>query len=223
MRSKEEAIAGLREMILNGVYPPQSRLPSERKAAQQLEVSRSTLRSAMATLEADGEIWRHVGRGTFVGKRPSETKDVFTLPADMTNPSEVMEVRLILEPDMTDLAAHRATTADIAFMKQCLDKGKAAKDTATYEMWDGALHRAIAEASRNTLLLSLFNAGNAVRDHAIWGQLKEATLNDKRRRRYSTQHENIVGAIERRDAGECRRLMREHLESVRDDMLDRRP
>lgn len=221
MRSKESVINDLRDMICNGPYPPQSRLPSERELAECLEVSRSTLRTAIATLEAEGELWRHVGRGTFVGKRPSETKEVFTLPADMTNPSEVMEVRLILEPDMADLAAHRATTADIAFMRQCLSKGNAAKDTATYEMWDGALHRAIAEASGNTLLLALFNAVNAVRDHAIWGQLKEATLNDKRRRRYSTQHENIVSVIEQRDAGECKRLMREHLEAVRDDMLGR--
>lgn len=175
----------------------------------------------MAVLEADGKVWRHVGRGTFVGRRPAEPKEVFTLPADMTNPAEVMEVRLILEPHLADLAAHRATAEDLAFMEQCLVKGEAARETATYEMWDSALHRAIAEATRNTLLIALFNAVNAVRDHTIWGQLKQATLTDQRRRRYSTQHENIVDAIGRRDAVDCQRLMREHLEAVRDDMLNR--
>jgi len=187
--------------------------------ATKLRVARSTLRTALAELEANGDIWRHVGKGTFVGKRPTEEREVFTLPADMTNPFEVMEVRLILEPRIADLAAHRATVSDIAFMKQCLEKGEAARDTETYEMWDGALHRAIAEASRNTLLLALFNAVNAIRDHTVWGELKEATLNESRRRRYSTQHQNLVLAIERRDAVECQRLMREHLTAVRDDML----
>lgn len=217
------AVSDLRNLIRSGLYAPQSRLPSERSMATKLRVSRSTLRTALAALEADGDVWRHVGKGTFVGKRPTEEREVFTLPADMTNPSEVMEVRLILEPHIADLAAHRATVADIAFMKQCLEKGNVAKDTATYEMWDGALHRAIAEASRNTLLLALFNAVNAIRNHAVWGELKEATLNEPRRRRYSTQHQNLVLAIERRDAVECKRLMREHLTAVRDDMLGQNP
>ncbi len=174
----------------------------------------------MGTLEAEGEIWRHVGKGTFVGKRPPDSKEVFPLPADLTNPTEVMEVRIILEPQIAELAARRATISDISFMKQCLEKGEAAKDTATYEIWDGALHRAIAEAARNTLLFALFNAVNAIREHAVWGELKEATLNDQRRRRYSMQHKNLVRAIERRDAVDCQRLMREHLKAVHDDMLN---
>lgn len=221
MRSKETVVDDLRARIRNGPFPPGARLPAERDLAMNLGVSRSTLRGALAVLEAEGEVWRHVGRGTFVGRRPSEATEVFTLPADMTSPAEVMEVRLIIEPRVAELAAHRASAADIAFMRQCLDKGEAARDTASYEMWDGALHRVIAEAARNTLLLALFNAVNAVRDHAIWGQLKEATLTPQRRRRYSTQHENLVTAIERRDAVDCQRLMREHLEAVRDDMLSR--
>lgn len=220
MSSKNATVDELRNLIRTSQFPPQSKLPSERDLAARLRVSRSTLRSAMGALEAEGEVWRHVGKGTFVGKRPPEGREVFPLPADLTNPTEVMEVRLILEPQIADMAARRATINDISFMKQCLEKGEAAKDTATYEMWDGALHRAIAEAARNTLLLALFNAVNAIREHAVWGQLKEATLNDQRRRRYSMQHKNLVRAIERRDAVDCQRLMREHLAAVRDDMLN---
>ena len=222
MASKTTTLANLKNLINSGHFAQQSQLPPERILASQLQVSRSTLRDALANLEADGKVWRHVGRGTFVGKCPPEDIEVFPMPADLTNPAEVMEVRLILEPQIAELAARRAAIADIAFMKQCLEKGDAARDTATYEMWDGALHRAIAEASRNTLLLALFNAVNAIRKHAVWGKLKEATLNDHRRRRYSMQHQNLVNAIERRDAVDCQRLMREHLRSVRDDMLDRR-
>lgn len=222
MTSREKAIIALRNLIVAGQYAPQSKLPPERGLAAQLEISRSTLRAVLAAMEAKGELWRHVGRGTFVGKRPPDGQEIFPLPADMTNPAEVMEVRLILEPQIADLAAHRATVAEITFMKQCLEKGEAARDTATYEMWDGALHRAIAEASGNSLLLALFNAVNAIREHAVWGKLKEATLTDQRRRRYSIQHKNLVRAIERRDAVDCKRLMREHLSAVRDDMLNRR-
>ncbi len=221
MSSKELAVSELHRLIRNGHYAPQSQLPSERSLAEQLQISRSTLRKALATLESEGELWRHVGRGTFVGKCPAVESEVFPLPADLTNPSEVMEVRLILEPEIAVLAAHRATKTDITFMRQCLVKGDAARDTATFEMWDGALHRVIAEAARNTLLLALFQAVNAVRGHAIWGELKEATLTKQRRKRYVVQHYNMVNAIERRDAVDSQRLTREHLKAVRDDMLNK--
>jgi len=222
MKTRETATIALEKLIESGQYPPQSKLAPERQLAAQLQMSRSTIRAALAALESQGKVWRHVGRGTFVGKRPPEREETFPLPADMTNPSEVMEVRLIIEPQIADLAAHRATVADFAFMKQCLDKGEAARDTATYEMWDGALHRAIAEAAGNSLLLALFTAVNAIREHAVWGKLKEETLTDQRRRRYSIQHRNLVRALEQRDAVDSRRLMREHLSAVRDDMLNRR-
>ncbi|MEH6525395.1 MAG: FCD domain-containing protein [Sneathiella sp.] len=222
VKTRESATIALENFIESGHYAPQSKLAPERELAALLQISRSTLRAALATLEAKGKVWRHVGRGTFVGKRPPEGKETFPLPADMTNPAEVMEVRLIIEPQIADLAAQRSTAADIAFMKQCLDKGEAARDTATYEMWDGALHRAIAEAAGNSLLLALFTAVNTIREHAVWGKLKEATLTDQRRRRYSIQHRSLVRAIEQRDAVDCMRLMREHLTAVRDDMLNRR-
>ncbi|MEH6547959.1 MAG: GntR family transcriptional regulator, partial [Sneathiella sp.] len=164
VKTRESATTALENFIESGHYAPQSKLAPERELAAQLQISRSTLRAALAVLEAQGKVWRHVGRGTFVGKRPPEGKETFPLPADMTNPAEVMEVRLIIEPQIADLAAHRATAADIAFMKQCLDKGEAARDTATYEMWDGALHRAIAEAAGNSLLLALFTAVNTIRE-----------------------------------------------------------
>lgn len=222
MAAKSSVLAALKEMISSGHFLPKSRLPPERILAGQLGVSRTTLRSALAILEADGEIWRHVGQGTFVGKHQPEDTKIFPIPASLINPAEVMETRLVLEPQIADLAAHRATADEIAFMKQCLTKGSAARDTATYEIWDSALHRAIAQASRNTLLFSLFKAVDEVRQYAVWGKLKEKTLNDQRKRRYSMQHKELVSALERRDAVESHRIMRDHLRVVRDDMLLRR-
>jgi len=57
-------------LLISGRYPAQSRLPPERELAVLLGVSRSGLREGLEILEAEGRIWRHVGKGTFVGPRP---------------------------------------------------------------------------------------------------------------------------------------------------------
>ena len=221
MSATDSALSRLRAYIRNGPYPPQSRLPAERELSSSLNISRSTLRNALAMLEADGEIWRHVGQGTFVGKRREHEGELLSLPADLSNPSDVMEVRLMIEPGSCALAAHRATTSDFEFMQHCLRKSEAAKDTDTFEMWDSSLHRTITESSRNALLLAVFNAVDSVRKQKIWGQLKEATLNPERKRSYMRQHSLLVSAICGRNANEAEQLMRTHLIAVRDDMLNR--
>ena len=86
-----------------------ARLPPERQLAEELGVSRGTLRHALADLEAEGLIWRHVGRGTFIGNRPVDTVQDLSEVTRRTNPAGVMEARLSLEPELARLAALHAT------------------------------------------------------------------------------------------------------------------
>ena len=200
-------------------YPAQSRLPPERDIAAEMGVSRSSLRKALAVLEAEGRIWRHVGRGTFVGARPSLDAPALARLTNRTHPEEVMEVRLLLEPRIAALAARRASPSDIAEMECCVEKSETATSVATFESWDGAFHRALAEAAHNALLLGLFDAVNTVRQEEIWGRLKEASLTDTRQRLYIEQHADCLTAIRDRNAARAERCMIEHLETVRDNMF----
>jgi len=59
----ENALRQMRSMIDDGRFGDQSRLPPERELAAELRVGRSTLRKALEILEAEGQIWRHVGQG----------------------------------------------------------------------------------------------------------------------------------------------------------------
>lgn len=209
----------LRGSLTSGRFPDQGRLPAERALAEEFGVSRSTLRAALGILEAEGKIWRHVGRGTFVGERPSVDAPALSALVNRTHPEEVMEVRLVLEPRIAALAARRATAADIAVMDRCIRKAETATDVATFELWDGAFHRAIASAAHNTLLLALFDAVNAIRQEAIWGRLKEASLTGQRQRLYNAQHAACVAAIRDRSASDADRHMVAHLEAVRENMF----
>ena len=195
-------------------FEPQSKLPAERSLCHELGVTRTELRKALASLEVGGKIWRHVGRGTFMGTRPIGKMDELALLSKVTNPAEVMQARLLMEPGLARIAAIHATRENIERMKFCTMRKNKAEDLVTYEHWDWAFHEAIAEATHNTLLLTLFNALNTIREAVDWGQLRRLTLTPPRRTKSHDQHEVIIAAIASRDMDEAETAMRDHLTSV---------
>src|SRR5262249_47388564 len=149
MRRRDRAVNKLAGLLQGTDYPPNSRLPPERELSVMLSLSRSALREGLEVLEAEGRIWRHVGQGTFVGTRPAPEPATLSLISARTSPSEVLETRLLVEPLLARLAALRASEAEIAQMQRLLEKSEAARDAKTWELWDGRLHRAVAEAAHN--------------------------------------------------------------------------
>ncbi len=81
--------------------------------------------------KSNGELWRHVGKGTFVGHPPGRGN--YRSVADIaaaSNPREVMHARLLIEPLLAREAALNATAADIAEMRQCLKASREADHLA---------------------------------------------------------------------------------------------
>lgn len=224
MTRKDDLLKRLNDLLESGRFPSQSRLPPERELAEELGTTRTNLRPALAVLEAEGKIWRHVGRGTFVGRRsPAAGAPALNLLMQATNPTEIMETRLIIEPRVAGLAALRATAGDIAHLQHCLEKGIASvTDIKTYELWDATLHEAIAESSHSTLLGALLKALSALRESdALWGRLKQASLTRERQHIYNDQHRRCVETISNRDANAAETAMREHLSTVQMDLFGR--
>src|SRR5215203_6532918 len=93
-----------------------TRLPPERRLVEMLGLNRPALRKALAVLESEGQIWRHVGKGTFVGSRPTIAQGDMSAIARKTNPGEVMRTRILLEPEVAAMAALNATPAHVAEM-----------------------------------------------------------------------------------------------------------
>ncbi len=215
----KKLIERLNRMIVDGQIPEQSKLPPERELARELDVTRSSLRKALSLLEAEGKIWRHVGKGTFVGNPPTEKTLQISSLTRFTNPMEIMEVRLVIEPRLAGFAAIRATPAMITKMYRCIEKSELATDIGAYELWDATLHRTIAEAAHNSLLLSVLNIVNEMRKDKLWGQLKESAVTPEKMIAYSSQHHECIEAIENRNAAKAEHLMTIHLELVKDDLL----
>lgn len=205
--------ARLREMIEKAGYRHNDRVPPERELCEMLGTKRNQLRRALAELEAQGLIWRHVGRGTFVGSRPVLNLQDVTYLGDQIKPAQVVAVRFNIEPELCRLAASHATRSDREQMKLCAKKCQTAEDWRTYEAWDNNLHHAIARATRNQLFLYFFETLNSVRRSIVWGQPR-VTL--KPPTSYSSFHEHdvIVSAIANGDGDLAAEAMHGHLQSV---------
>jgi GntR family uxuAB operon transcriptional repressor len=212
--SEHAALVQLRAYLAQRDLPADSRLPAEREFCEILGVSRGDLRKALAILERDGQIWRHVGKGTFVGSGPIEETVAIADISAHTNPADLMRARLIIEPEIAREAALHATPDDIAAMRRAMAQTRAAQTWRQYENFDNLLHRQIAQASRNTVLVGLFDALNAIRRAVVWGRLRIEPARPPADHHSFAEHEAIVDAIAHRDLGAAATAMRVHLTSV---------
>ena len=212
----------LRELLTEGAdrgtLVPGSKLPTERDLVARLSAPRSAVRRALEALEHEGLITRHVGRGTFL--TDAVTRKVDGAPAD-TSPAEIMQVRLLLEPGVAALAARVATQADLDRITEHLDAGGASEEFEGFEAADARLHRAIAQAGHNGLLMNMFDVLNTARALPVWGTLKRRTSSPERRRCYHTEHTAIVDALRDRDPDNAGHAMRAHLQNVSENLLGR--
>jgi DNA-binding FadR family transcriptional regulator len=210
----QSALTQLKAYLAQLNLPENARLPPERELCDILGVSRGDLRKALALMEAEGEVWRHVGKGTFLGTRPPQELSLIAEVAGRSNPAEVMRARLLVEPLLAGEAALHATGEAIAEMRLCLEGARRAQSWRQYESWDNRLHRAVAEGADNLVLLALFDSLNAIRRTVVWGRLRVTPERPPADHHSFADHDEIVAAIEHRDVAAATRAMRRHLDTV---------
>lgn len=208
----------IKQFIAAQKFNHNDRLPPERVLSDMFAVTRGELRKALAELEADGLIWRHVGRGTFIGARPVLNLADAAYLGELTSPSQVIAARLVIEPELARLAATHATRADLEEILSCNGRCRRAGDWRSYEAWDNNLHYAIAKATHNKLLVHLFDILNVVRRSTVWGQPRTSKLPPRDHVSFF-EHDAICAAISGRDGPTASLRMRDHLISVRDRVL----
>ena len=214
MSTEPNALQSLRNYLSDQELALNGRLPPERQLCTELGLTRGSLRKAMAVLEAEGQIWRHVGRGTFFGPRPVLNLSDVEYLNEHSRPTEVMEARLAIEPQLARLAAVHGTSSNFSEMRRCKRLCKSAAEWRVYESWDNNFHQAIAKATCNKLLISLFDTLNIVRRSTVWGQLRSTRLPPANHSSFA-EHDAIYDAIVGRDGDSAADLMRAHLRSVR--------
>lgn len=189
-----------------------AQLPPERDLAAQLGVGRRAVRRALEVLEAEGRVWRRQGAGTFAGPPPGpRAAHHRQLPATPATLLHVIESRLALEPSLARMAAARATPEVLRRIATCIDRIETAPDVDAADLWDSALHREIAQATGNPLLLVLFDRINAWRHDQGIRQLRMRARVRTGTGHAQDDHRRILDAMRRADAPAAGAAMRDHL------------
>lgn len=209
------ALKQLRRFIETGGYAPGDRLPPERALIDSLGVTRNALRKGLDTLEREGAIWRHVGKGTFI----TTPQCLVTVPglaelSHQVTPNQMMRARLLFEPV---IAREAAVNASGDALQRIVASGNHARDANSWDLYetnDDAFHRTLAEATGNVLLLSLFDHLNQVRRAVAWQKVVRQSDRPPSNHSSYREHDHIVAAIEKRDPVAAYAAMRDHLKSV---------
>lgn len=209
------ALKTLQHRLASGHYQLGDRLPSERSLCAELGISRSGLRKILSRLEAEDMVWRHVGKGTFAGPRPALGSESFRIVTSKTNPLEIMEARLMLEPHIAGAAAQRASFQEIERLALCAKRNHEANDLETNEKWDVLFHETLVIATRNSLLIALYGGISKMRLSDEWCLRKQQWITPENWESFKKQHAAVVQAVRERDESGAEKTMRDHLISVK--------
>ncbi len=209
----DSVVSELLSLIVRGGFQPGQRLPPERQLAEDMGVSRSSLRDAVARLEVLGHLGVRQGDGIFV-RQPSAANLCLPFTGLLTrlpqSARDLLEFRQMIEPGVAALAAERATPAGIERLFACLEQQRRTAEQGI-KLTEGDLqfHALISQMAGNevvTLMLgTLQHLLQSLRDRDLPGDQPHLTID---------QHTEIAQAIASGSSHEAREAMARHLDTV---------
>jgi GntR family transcriptional regulator, transcriptional repressor for pyruvate dehydrogenase complex len=209
------------EKLIAEELKPGDKVPPERQLAEMFNVSRSSIRDGIHTLEIAGLLERRQGAGTVVREVSISTvanplSSVLVGKRQLV--SELLDVRKMLEPGLAARAAANATVDDLGEMEEILrrQREKVARGEPTIDE-DSEFHYAIALAANNSVILKVLDVlMDLLRD------TRERSLQVEGRLQKSfAGHRQILSALKRRDPEAAEKAMRRHLQDIEEIVLQK--
>ena len=201
MALTDDAIDKIKTMILTGELAPGSRLPREEALAEQLGLSRSSLREAVRALTAMRILVARQGDGTYVSSlEPHLLLESLSFAADVSQGRtalQLLQVRRLLEPPATAWAATLLRPEDHRALRGILDRSRTAATVDEFVALDIEFHLRVVEAVGNPVLTMLLRvlSTRTQRVRIVRGTQIEQTLESVHQ-----EHEDILRALVARDA-----------------------
>jgi GntR family transcriptional regulator, transcriptional repressor for pyruvate dehydrogenase complex len=208
------------ERLIIKKLKPGDKLPSERELAELLQVSRSSIRDAIRSLELVGLVEPRQGTGTMVRELSGGAKIspfANALERKREQVTELLDFRKMLEPPLAARAATHASVEEISEMEDILKRQEEKQNQGEAAIAEDAeFHYSIALASGNSVVLKVIDTlMDLLRD------TRERSLQVEGRSQKSLAgHRRILGAIKRHDAEAAKAAMRRHIEDVEEIVLD---
>ena len=208
--ASELVVERLRRAIHLRQYAPGERLPSERKLAESLGVSRVTVREALRTLQDEGYVESRRGAtgGPFVVvPKTGTTERLQEILRERREEFEsILDYRTVVEGGAAQFAAERRSEEDLELMRSAVGDMRSSKDMTAFRQADSAFHLAIANAAANPLLRGAIERARA----AMF--LPMDSLEQTFNRAWIGWHQQLLAAIEAGKPRLAAEAMRRHVE-----------
>jgi GntR family transcriptional regulator, transcriptional repressor for pyruvate dehydrogenase complex len=218
-RLYQQLADNVKSQIINGDLVSGDKLPNEKELSEQYGVSRTVVREAMKALAQEGLIEVQAGRGTYVVYQTLDAVKRSLGNLGMFEKDhywgDLVEVRELLEPGITYLAAQRASPEWVESMAKAIDTMESSlSDADVYIAADNEFHNALARATGNDLIASLLDPiiGLLIEQRRFVFKSKHGGP-----RAGQMFHRRILRAIKEKDAEGARQAMIEHLQQVKGD------
>jgi DNA-binding FadR family transcriptional regulator len=213
-RVYEEIVVKVKHLIEKGRLHSGDQLPSERELAGVFNVSRSSVREALRSLETQGFLESRQGDGTYIARQPVESlvnplaTVIFT---EKDGQIELFEMRRLIEPQLAYLAAERATPEEIIMLGKALElqEDAIAQGESGTEI-DKTFHYILAKAAKNKVILRIVDN---IMD--LLAESRDKYLQVEGRPAMSlARHREVLNAIRSGDRELAASVMLEHLEDI---------
>ncbi|WP_018151027.1 FadR/GntR family transcriptional regulator [Leeia oryzae] len=221
----------IRALIESGEFAAGTALPPERTLAQEMGVSRASVREAIIALEVSGLVEVRVGSGIYVCNSAPSTPDAHQWEFDPElglnlemneelSPFSILKARLLIEPEAAALAAEHADAEQRQLIRDAYAQNVQDNQAAsTTHPGDRLFHIRIAEASGNEAFAFFIKHMLAHRYGVLFKRLQTLYTPNDMPLRSQMEHEAILNAIDARDPQQARQAMHKHITSVIDIFL----
>lgn len=210
----QQTAAKLRARIEQQGMKPGEKLPTEPNLMQELGVSRTVLREAIATLKAEGRVEARQGAGVYIAEPPKDLSNILMKSTrTLTDTIESLELRTAVEVEAVALAVNRASLAQEANIYHCYDAFEKKTHTGlSAEQEDFEFHLAIAKATNNQHFIDFLEVlGRRTIPRARLREDAGLPRDPNMEKSLNEEHKRILEAIEARDIEAAKEAMRVHL------------
>lgn len=216
-RVYEQVVEQIKEMVKNGTVKRGEKLPTERDMAEQLQVSRASVREALRALEVVGLIESKQGSGNFIkenlGGALLEPLSIMFMLQD-SSPRDIFELREVLELETSALAVSKITDEELEILKSLIEELKNSDDEDKNVVIDKNFHYTIAKASHNLLMLNVLEVLSQLMDEFIKDSRKNILADYNNKEKLIEIHEELYKALKNRDKDRVYHIMVEHFELI---------
>jgi len=222
-RIYQQIVEQIRGLIADGTLNPGDKLMSERAMAEELNVSRASIREAFSVLEMLGLIESRPGEGTFITETDPETLIeplALILMVDKDNVFELLEIRKIIDVENAALAAKQATKEELKEIEEALKSmERLVRENNFTNKADFKFHFAIAKATHNNILVKIMQTIADLLYTSMSTHLRQLYRVEGNPQMLLKQHRKVYEHIKEGNSEGAKQAMYHHLEAAKEELL----